>query len=347
MSDKPQSSMIPNSFQTPNVYIDVLFPLLDNEEKALLIFACRRIFGWQKRTDRISASQFATGCGMHMDTVTSRLKSLEKYRILLRVSENDARANEGIEWALQLDDTKVDWQGLEARKAEKDANYAQRTQAARAKATARTTTTPPAVSTPPLSDSPTPTPVGQGTQNPIKPIKTFSADAQKIKPQVPASWGLAWQVAAGANEITLPTAEEQAAAQMADAVNLFHPGEQPYVQIFILATGIFPIKADVAFWRKSIAYFTSKGISPAALELAAKQAHKDGMTISNPNSLLKYAVAAQAKATQLAARASQKATEAQSGTASGIAAFVRDDGTLAPAAPRPPRNDLTRQPAVG
>lgn len=168
-----ESRFIPNSFQVPNIYVDELFKLLDAEEKVMVMFACRRIFGWQKRSDRIAASQWVEGCDLHMDTVTSRLKSLEQFRILIKVNENNPHFNKGPEWALQLDDSLVDWQGLAARKAEKANKNKARIEAARQKAAENKAQTPPCRTVPPLSDSATPTlsdsatpyPVGQVTQN--------------------------------------------------------------------------------------------------------------------------------------------------------------------------------------
>ncbi len=55
------SEFIPNSFQTPNVYIDRFMHLLTAEEWKVLSYAVRRIFGFQKRSDRISLSQFMHG----------------------------------------------------------------------------------------------------------------------------------------------------------------------------------------------------------------------------------------------------------------------------------------------
>lgn len=327
MSDS--SKFVPNSFQVPNLYVDSLFPLLDGEEISILMFACRRIFGWQKRTDRISSGQFADGCGLHIDTVTDRLKSLAKFRILIRVSENNPRLNEGPEWGLQLDENAVDWDGLEARKADKEQKNQKRIEAARSKMAQKKAETdaknppdeditPPVDSTPPadnpppadnhppghepptptLSDRVTPYPVGQGTQNPIKPnIKSnICADAQnapepkKPKPTPPPAWGADWQMAAGVDKLELPAPEEQTALDLLNALNMFHEHEKAYVQAFYEQTGILPIQADLAYWRKTFSYLRAKGVTPDDLVEAARQAAKDDMTIASPKSLEKYAV---------------------------------------------------------
>jgi hypothetical protein len=117
----------------------------------------------------------------------------------------------------------------------------------------------------------------------------FGADAQNDTPEVPPAWGIGWQLAAD-QPVKLPTEEEKADARMTNACNLFYEHERPFVLEFINATGIFPVKDDVAFWRKSITYLKAKGVIPAAIGLAAKQAYKDDMTVSSPNSLVKYAV---------------------------------------------------------
>jgi hypothetical protein len=178
MSDKPAGEFIPNSFQVPNLYIDALYPLLDHEEQAMLIFACRRIFGWQKRTDRISASQFADGCDMNVNTVADRLKNLSEYKVFILVNENDQKENAGPEWALQLSSSAVDWDGLKVRKEEKARKNQARIQAARAKLQDKKVEDTPPVPQEPSCPTGDPPSCPTGTQNPIKSIKNICADAQ-------------------------------------------------------------------------------------------------------------------------------------------------------------------------
>ena len=125
------SEFIPNSFQTPNAYVDGYLHLLTGEEWKTLTYAIRRILGFQKRRDRISYSQFAGGivdsdgnrldwgCGLSVDTLRRTLANLTRYGFLIRTADNDPRTNEGAEYGLQLDDSRIARSALLARGREK------------------------------------------------------------------------------------------------------------------------------------------------------------------------------------------------------------------------------------
>ena len=55
------SKIVPNSFQTPNLYVDRLMPLLTDIELRVLVYMTRRILGFNRREDQISLSQFTDG----------------------------------------------------------------------------------------------------------------------------------------------------------------------------------------------------------------------------------------------------------------------------------------------
>ena len=55
------SDLRPNTFQTPNEYVDKYLYLLTSDECKVLLYAVRRIFGFNKDQDRIAVSQFADG----------------------------------------------------------------------------------------------------------------------------------------------------------------------------------------------------------------------------------------------------------------------------------------------
>jgi hypothetical protein len=128
MSDKPKSPFVVNAFQTPNGYVDDVMPYLTGEEYKVLIYATRRILGFQKRQDHISLSQFTDGTknkegepldkgtGLSVETVKKCLASLVDFGLMLRLQENNSKLNLGILWGLQWDEDKVNWQALEERK---------------------------------------------------------------------------------------------------------------------------------------------------------------------------------------------------------------------------------------
>ncbi len=126
MSEKPKSSFVPNSFQTPNGYVDDIMPYLTGEEYKVLIYAVRRILGFQKRQDRISLSQFTdgtksikdghtldSGTGLSRETVKNCLDNLVRFGLMVKEDKNDPKTNEGTLWSLQWNEDDVNWQELQ------------------------------------------------------------------------------------------------------------------------------------------------------------------------------------------------------------------------------------------
>lgn len=141
-TDQSQSRFVPNSYQTPNAYVDDYLALLTGEEWKALSYAIRRILGFNKRRDRISLSQFANGirdkndqpldfgCGLSINTLRNVLKRLCEFGFLIRTSENDPIKNEGPEYELQLDDSKINLSLLLARDKHKTREAKSRTRKA-------------------------------------------------------------------------------------------------------------------------------------------------------------------------------------------------------------------------
>ena len=129
MTDSP-NKIIPNSFQAPNFFVDECMPYLTGNEIMCVIFLARKTFGWQKRSDRISKSQIVQATGLNAETIDSCMEALVKSGVVLRVKENNAR-NEGVEWALQLDDQKIRFDWLKQRKTDRELKQQERTKKAR------------------------------------------------------------------------------------------------------------------------------------------------------------------------------------------------------------------------
>lgn len=108
------SKILPNSFQTPNFFVDECMSLLNGNEYKCLSFVARKTFGWQKRSDRISKSQIMAATGLGHEAVDKTMSALVKFGLVLRLSENNSR-NNGAEWALQTDDAGVRFDLLQAR----------------------------------------------------------------------------------------------------------------------------------------------------------------------------------------------------------------------------------------
>ncbi len=123
------SNFIPNSYQTPNMYVDRLMPLLTPSEWMVLSYMARRIFGFQKASDQISLSQLehgikskATGkqldygTGLGRSTIITALADLTEFNVIIQTSPAVKELQQAPEWALQTDDKKVDWEGLQLRR---------------------------------------------------------------------------------------------------------------------------------------------------------------------------------------------------------------------------------------
>lgn len=141
----------PNTFQKPNLYTDQLMHLLDGDEYKTLDYAVRRTMGFHQRSARISQKEFRKGNGLRdadgrlveygtglgENKQRAALQSLVAFGILVEVAPFDRERQLGTEYELQLDETLIDWEGLEARvaeKAEKDRKRTRNARKAKAKA---------------------------------------------------------------------------------------------------------------------------------------------------------------------------------------------------------------------
>ena len=126
MSETIPGVLIPHSFQVPNGVVDCLEPLLDGEEFKIVIYLCRRTFGFQKRRDRISLGQFAGGVrgadgrvldggtGLNRALVSARLGELRKFGVVVETQPGTRVL--ATEYALQTDLSLIDLEGLEQRR---------------------------------------------------------------------------------------------------------------------------------------------------------------------------------------------------------------------------------------
>lgn len=135
MDKKPkQNSMVPNSFQTPNLLVDRLLPLLLDNELRVVLFAYRHTLGWSDRisarAERLSLSAFEhghrglPGCGLARPAIVKALKSLAQHGVLQKVGEP---THEGQLWRVPDDEDEIDWDGLEERQRELDEKRRRRT----------------------------------------------------------------------------------------------------------------------------------------------------------------------------------------------------------------------------
>jgi hypothetical protein len=75
----------PNYTQIPNVIFDYWMPKLKPTEGYVLLILCRKIFGWHKTSDTISANQLVKATGLSKPTVIASLKELEALGLILKI----------------------------------------------------------------------------------------------------------------------------------------------------------------------------------------------------------------------------------------------------------------------
>jgi hypothetical protein len=132
---------------------------------------------------------------------------------------------------------------------------------------------------------------GEGGTTPGE-LKNIHKENQKedlaaIEKTPPPHWGVAWQIAAGVEEVKLPTPEDEENARIANAVGLFAPAYQELVRAFVIATGIFPIKQDVSGWSSAFKDQQARtGLSADDVTEACAEMIKDNLTIKDPFSVM-------------------------------------------------------------
>jgi phage replication O-like protein O len=132
VSDSPApSKIIPNTFQTPNLFLDDgLLALLTGSETKCYLVIIRKTFGWRKDRDRIAKSQIAQLTGLSEPTVDDCMANLVKFGLVVCTAENNP-ANSGKEWAPQMDDSLIDYAGLQKRQSDTKLSSIKRTEKAR------------------------------------------------------------------------------------------------------------------------------------------------------------------------------------------------------------------------
>lgn len=125
------SDFVPNSFQMPNAYVDRFWHLLTSDEKDVLVYIARRIYGFHgKSCDGIALSQFVNGIvrddgtrldygtGLSKGKVLNALKPLIYFRLVIVVREAikfPPSKRKPAVYALQLEYSAVDVSAMERR----------------------------------------------------------------------------------------------------------------------------------------------------------------------------------------------------------------------------------------
>jgi hypothetical protein len=101
------SLLLPNSTQIPNVLLDLLMPCLRDSERSVLLYICRRTYGFQREADAISLSQFVDGlrstqgrqldlgCGVSRAKVVEALQFFQATGLVERLAGGVGRTHIG------------------------------------------------------------------------------------------------------------------------------------------------------------------------------------------------------------------------------------------------------------
>ena len=77
----------PNTTHIPNVIFDYWMSRLSPGEFKILMCICRKTFGWQKESDKISRSQIVEMTGLSREGVRKSLSILEDYGLILKTEQ--------------------------------------------------------------------------------------------------------------------------------------------------------------------------------------------------------------------------------------------------------------------
>lgn len=94
----------PNTFQTPNVLIDVM-PSLSESELRILIAVIRKTYGWHKPKDKIAQSQYRLMTGLSKPSIQNGVKGLIEKGLIEIIKKGHGR--ESTEYAILLHNLEV------------------------------------------------------------------------------------------------------------------------------------------------------------------------------------------------------------------------------------------------
>jgi hypothetical protein len=277
MSD---STFEPNTFQTPNEYVDRYLPYLTGEEVKVLLYATRRILGFQKRQDRISISLFTDGMrsrndevldmgtGLSNETVIKCLANLVEFGLLVRLQENDNKKNEGVLWSLQWKKANVNEKALMERATKKAESQKSKMEKARS----MRQTPPNDIERGSGNGIEDPSPCGIETQNPEETQGNPDLLINGDQPETP---------------ITENTDEEAERMKYDLLIFQVSPNHRGYFDEFYRLTKLLPEgKKQLKEWIDACSALWSAKVEVKDMEQAFRAQLEANFSIKNPGSLL-------------------------------------------------------------
>ena len=102
MNDQHRKLESPNFTQIPNAIFDHWIPKLKPTATIVLVILCRKIFGWHKTSDAISANQLIKCTGLSKPTLIAALKELESHELITKIQTTDERGCRPNEFKLKI-----------------------------------------------------------------------------------------------------------------------------------------------------------------------------------------------------------------------------------------------------
>ena len=271
---QPGTSIIPNSFQKPNFYSDILAHLLKAEEQVVLDFIIRHTWGWKDKRDsletRLSVSflehgdgKHYFGCGLGHSAIEAALKVLCQCHIIDLLEVNRVNGNL---YRLNSDIETLDLQPLADRKAAQEMKNSSRT--AKARFTVGQGTVP--------CGTENEFPVGQGYTN-----TTVNTTSKQVDRSTDILSEHHKRVAQAMKE------GQEAQANTPPPVAGFPPDTALLAAKFVELYGREPAgKSERAYWIKGFRALVSAGHDVDRMTRAFDSLTRDGLGIASPLSLM-------------------------------------------------------------
>jgi hypothetical protein len=341
MSSAAGNVIVPNSYQTPNVYVDKLMYYLTPNEWKVLSYACRSILGWQNKIEvrqaRISLSRFkdgdsvSMGCGLSTYGIRRALTGLNKFGILVKVGKP---TQDGQMYELTCDVNAIDWAGLEDRLNTQQKIYSQRLKSANESKNQGVS------SHDSLSSHDTPvcrptTDLGVSSHDNIEnqltenQLKTNNGEYPQILDEDFEEWkrqGTEQWKEAQAKAPKPPKSEKEAKERIAAAIasgadrhsgNVFRLGFvtdhlKPLALAFCQCFGRGPMKNERAFWIKAWTAQYELELSPADIQRTYDHMREENLSVTSPNSITSLAYDLKRRDEEVQERKSRQREQARS-----------------------------------
>lgn len=103
---------VPNYCQVPNILLDEWISKLGHAEFKIIMYMCRKTFGWHKTSDRISLSQIEKATGFVRNHITRAIKSLCEKGLLRKLKTGEKGTEKSYYEVILIEDSNNSYQYL-------------------------------------------------------------------------------------------------------------------------------------------------------------------------------------------------------------------------------------------